>query len=492
MVPRYIAILFFVLVAMSMYMSMEHAYMQSFGVLLWVEWTRYLNITMDIDNAYGVCLFDNNVAVVGEIFGSPGVGLFNRSSGSLIGLWRGMVGGVFVDCVSVGGKLYVVGYDSSSGNGYIYVFDDKLNVVKSIEIPGVSLYSIVYSDGYIYAGGSKGSFGYIEKRSLDLDLVKSIEIKTEDVWSSGEINAIGINPATDDVWVVGFYTDSKNIGHSLIAILNKDLEIVKQIDYSALDKNYMFTPYSITFDENGYAYVSCFGVAKFDPSGNLDKYISYPISMAGSKIVYVNGYLYVFEQRFLGNSNKHVVDVLDKDLNMLSLYVLSSNIEADSLFGRGKAVANGSNIYVAGYDYAYGKTNTRWVIYSISTLYPVQQTVMTKTITSTAIQTISIPITITTTSISPTTITSIVTTTISTAITSAERTITITTTATVTAPTTLTETILTTFISPTTITTTVTTTIKEAVIPTEYVVAIVIAVVVLAIAMVYILRLRKK
>jgi len=488
MVPRYIVTLVFVLVVISMYMSIDRTYMQSSGVLLWVEWVRYLNVTMDIDNAYGVCLFGNNVAVVGEIFGSPGVGLFNRSSGSLIGLWRGMVGSVFVDCVSVGGKLYAVGYDSSSGNGYIYVFDDKLNVVKSIEISGVSLYSIVYSDGYIYAGGSKGFFGYIEKRSLDLDLVKSIEIKT-DVWSSGEINAIGINPATGDVWAVGFYSDSKNIGHSLIAILNKDLEIVKQIDYSALDKNYMFTPYSITFDENGYAYISCFGIAKFDPSGNLDKYISYPISMAGSKIVYVNGYLYVFEQRFLGNSNKHVVNVLDKDLNMLSLYVLSNNIEADSLFGRGKAVVNGSNIYVAGYDYAYGKTNTRWVIYSISTMYPVQQTVVTKTITFTAIQTISIPITIATTYISPTTTTSIVTTTItSTATTSMERTITITTTTITTVHTTLTETILTTSISPATITTTV----KETVISIESVAIIVIAIVILAIATVYILRMRKK
>jgi len=59
-------------------------------------------------------------------------------------------------------------------------------------------------------GIARTFFGYIEKRSLDLDLVKSIEIKTY-VWSSGEINVIGINSATSDVWTVGLITFTETV-----------------------------------------------------------------------------------------------------------------------------------------------------------------------------------------------------------------------------------------------------------------------------------------
>jgi len=56
--------------------------------------------------------------------------------------------------------------------------------------------------------------------------------------------------------------------------------------------------------------------------------------------------------------------IMNNNIYSLAKYVLSSNIEAGSTFDLGKHIFDGSNIYVAGYDYTTMGGNSRWVIYS--------------------------------------------------------------------------------------------------------------------------------
>jgi len=488
-------------------------YPETPNVLAPIQWVKYIDLTEGGDYAYGSCLFSGYIAVVGVANDTPAIVLLNMSTGDVVDMWRGDRIETFINCISIGDLLYVVGHENRfiPSYGVIYVFDKNLNVVRRIEIPDTPLYTITYSNGYIYIGGCtrididldghNEDVWYIEKRSLDLNPISNKVVYIPN-WNWGYPYDIGVNPLNKNIWVVGYYIDYDYSVHSLAILLDENFNVVKYIDYPPNYEHYLGYLYAIDFDASGNAYiVASNSIAKMNPNGSIVDLNKEIWGTHNAKIVYTENLIYIFRDEYTGTYERHNMYIMNNNMYSLVKYILSSNIEADSLFGIGKAVINGSNIYVAGYDYATIGGNSRWVIYSISTIQPVQQTVTTKTITSTITQTISMPTTITTTYISPTTITSIVTTTItSTAIASVERTITTTTTATVTAPTTIKETVLTTSISPTTITTTaiatqtitalrttqttVTTTIKEAVIPPETIgiIAMTIAVIVIIIA----------
>jgi len=335
-----------------------------------IKWVKYINPTNIIDFAFGTCVFRGYIAVVGIADHYPYIVLLDRDSGDIVREWIGGEIGGFYNCVSIGDKLYVVG--TLSPRGVIYVFDENLNIVKTANsINNYTGYkSIIYDGSYIYIGGESskdvnndGNIEYIwliEKRTVDLNLVSFKEIYL-DSWKGGFLLDMDVNPVTGDIWVVGryyVYVNRTEIGHSLIAILNNNLNSVKLIDYPVGHENYLDWPYGICFDSNGYAYVTGLGVAKFDLHGKLvaiNRKLDY-----SRKILCIGNSIYVFRHPFL--------TVLDNNLNIVDEYVLSRNVDANvtSSFMEGKASFDGKNIYVAGVDRALGWYNLRIVVYSIA------------------------------------------------------------------------------------------------------------------------------
>ncbi|ADM27634.1 Nitrous oxidase accessory protein [Ignisphaera aggregans DSM 17230] len=353
-----------------------------------IKWVKYINPTDKDDGAYGTCIFGDYIAVVGRIEYNytpsniaphPYIVLLDRDSGEIVREWIGEEIGGFANCISIGDKLYVVG--STDSRGVIYVFDENLNIVDKVMNSYSSVYeSIVYGGSYIYIGGVilkdvDGDEIYefvwlVEKRTVDLDLVSSREIYPGPRYS-GYLYDIDVNSVTGDIWAVGWYYTYINqtfIGYPLIAILNNNLNNVKLIDYPEEHKNYLGELISICFDNNGYAYIAAnYGVAKFDPRGNLvtvnKKYYSRMILCIGNKI-------YIFRDPYIYGYSRHVLTALDNNLNLVDEYVLSRDIDANSYFWPGKASFDGESIYVAGVDRALGENNWRIVVYSIAVEQP--------------------------------------------------------------------------------------------------------------------------
>jgi len=81
-----------------------------------------------------------------------------------------------------------------------------------------------------------------------------------------------------------------------------------------------------------------------------------------TKIIYVNGYIYVFGNMYIGDfDRRQVLYILDSELNLLTTVVLSNH---DSWFFAGRPSFDGREIYVAGTYDAGGKWG--WVVYAIS------------------------------------------------------------------------------------------------------------------------------
>jgi len=82
-----------------------------------IRWTKYIDPTEGEDVAHGSCVFDDYIAVVGEIDvdrtypgrGRPYVVLLRKSDGGVVREWIGSERATFINCISVGGKLYTVG-----------------------------------------------------------------------------------------------------------------------------------------------------------------------------------------------------------------------------------------------------------------------------------------------------------------------------------------------------------------------------------------------
>jgi len=75
--------------------------------------------------------------------------------------------------------------------------------------------------------------------------------------------------------------------HSLAIILDKNLNIVKYIDYPINYKYYLGSLYAIDLDASGNAYiVGLNGIAKMDPNGNIVDLNTEIWGIYGAKIVY--------------------------------------------------------------------------------------------------------------------------------------------------------------------------------------------------------------
>jgi len=343
-----------------------------------VNWVQYINPSGKDDVAFGSCLFDDYLAVVGfidgewgEIVGRQFVALLNRTTGEVIKTWEGG-DGRFYNCLPVGDRLYAVGRNET------YAFDRDLNVVKKVEVDLVPR-AVAFDGSYLYIAGiilrdvdgdgDSEVIWRIEKRTLDLDLVAYREFYRE--WDKAyrygsDAYDIAINPATGELWVVGEWDDrtagiSGNV-HSLLVIFDRELNVTRAVEYPWWHENYLGELNGVYFDEEGNAYVvGDDGVAKFDRSGNV---LAVNRKVEGNKIACVGGRVYVFDERYMDGYQRHVLYLIDERLNLLGEYVLSRDVEANSYFFIGKPAFDGRSLYVAGYDYALGRS--RIVVYSIS------------------------------------------------------------------------------------------------------------------------------
>jgi len=344
-----------------------------------VNWIQYINQTDGSYNAYGVCTFGEYLAVVGYKYnGGCFVALLDKATGEVVKTWRENIG-MFYNCLSIGDRLYVV------GNCGMYVFDKGLNVVKS---SGIYFPTAISFDGsYLYLAGNrwrdvdgdgvKDPIWRIEKRTLELDLVAYKEYYRE--WDKAyehepDVYDIAVNPATGDLWLVGklslFNRTARRyvLEYSLLVIFDKGLDVKRVVEYPLRLEGYLRWLNGICFDGGGNAYVVDWkGVAKFDKNGNV---LAMNEEVRGLKIACVGGRVYVFGEKPVGNYGRHVLYVLDEDLNPMGELILSKNVEGDSFFWRGRPAFDGRNLYVAGFDYK------RSIIYSISLSLPTVRVVV--------------------------------------------------------------------------------------------------------------------
>jgi len=364
------------IVVLALLLAIPHADTQAQNqVEVKTRWVAYINPTDGKDFASGVCVFGDYIVVVGAAeLHKPYVALLRKSDGGVVREWTGSEWEVFYDCISIGGKLYVIG-DTHVGSlyGVIYVFDENLNVLAKVRSERPSGYSsLAYDSKALYVGGWTYGYAYgeewiwiVEKRALDVSIssVKSKKIHF-DSWTRGWINDIGVDPSTGRVWAVGWYQDLGYGYHSLIVILDSDLRELKVIDYPQGSEEYLGAFNGIAFNGR-YVYISgSEGVAKFTVDGEL-----VAINRDGKardKIVYGYNYLYIFGGDRIEGYDRPVLYIHDTDLNLVKSYVLGENINALSDFYIGRPVLEGNNIYVAGYDYALGERNSRVVVHSLS------------------------------------------------------------------------------------------------------------------------------
>jgi len=334
-----------------------------------VNWVKYIKLSGGRDYACGTCIFGDYLAVVGYANWHPSLILLDRSTGYIIRKWVGEDYGIFCNCFSTGNTLYAV-----STKGAIYAFDKDLNLLSKARGPSNSRFSsITYDSEYLYIGGyiwkdinldgKDEEICYIEKRTKNLELISYKELYTRN-WKDGYIYDLGINPTTGELWAVGGYEDTSNRTHSLIVIFDKELRELKRIDYPYGNEYYLDWLFGICFDDIGNAYIGgCDGVAKFDKYGNVINIIK--VNKYAVKITCINGLVYTFDFEYIDNYWRHVLYILDSELNMIEKHVLSENVNADSLFLKGRPCFDGKNVYVAGFDYALGNYS-RWAVYSLA------------------------------------------------------------------------------------------------------------------------------
>jgi len=338
-----------------------------------VSWVKYLKLSGGNDLAHGTCTFGDYLAVVGKADNHPALVLLDKSTGEVVKKWVSGEYGVLFNCLSVGDALYTAGFTWSRGTeeGIIYAFDKDLNVIGTAYNPRTSYYyAIIYDGEFLYSSGNiyedidgdgkVEEVWYIEKRTKSLELVKSRELYAGG-WKSGLISpSVGINPATGELWAVGYYYS--NTTRSLIVIFDRELRELRRVDYPIGRGTATISHIGICFDNIGNVFVAgWYGVANFDKSGRILK-VNEDIS-SSDKIICANGLVYVFSNIYV----RHFLDILDSGLNLVETHVLSKNVNASltaSFFPDGKPCFDGRNIYVAGIDNMLG--NYRWVIYSIT------------------------------------------------------------------------------------------------------------------------------
>lgn len=307
-----------------------------------------------------------------------------KSGGELVKAWIYSPSHVkdFYDCIAVNDLIYVVGYYRSSEHSLEWVvaaLDTDLRLVKIGKSDLLEPYSVAYrvtSDGeYLYVAGLSGSSSSVkwrvEKRVIDdLSIIKSHVSEPAGGTYFVSVNDVGVNPVTSHVWVVEYSVGDDDV-IDRIEILSRDLEPIRVLekvgtappttfrDREHLDYVGGELTSTLTFDEEGFAYIGGFGyVAKYDMYGNRIKKVRHEGRLKKSS--YINGRIYVAGERVVEGRVTHFISVFDRELSLLDEVDLSNEVDTnpDSRPGD-KIFYDESNLYLAE-DFQHG-----WVVYSI-------------------------------------------------------------------------------------------------------------------------------
>jgi len=342
-----------------------------------VRWLVKEDMSEGWDTGFGACVAGDYVYIVGN--SAPGgdkefrIEMRDRASGELVKAWAYNPSegkDLLHDCLVIGDKLYVVGADEKPGNSewILLVFDLDLNPIANVTSnPSDELdyAQSITSDGeYLYIAGNAGGKWRIERRRLDLSLVKAY---TYDPSKGVDfIRSIAINPATGELWAVGAASIAAKAELAwYIEIYDKDLNRVGKIE-----PDIKGAASSVAFDEEGYAYlVGENGIAKFDRRGGLVKVNR---EYNGSKAFYHGGYLYVASavSPVAGPWTappRHALLIFDKDLNLVREVILS---DEEGYFPIGKMGFDGESLFIAG-NYKIAEGNAGWIVFSVTIAAPV-------------------------------------------------------------------------------------------------------------------------
>jgi hypothetical protein len=252
------------------------------------------------------------------------------------------------DCIIINDRLYAV-----SISWDILVFDLNLNLLSIVKRRAYNLglvFSTTSYNNYLYIAGSGWR---IEKwRIDDLVLVKEYVLKPD----SGKYDAhdIGINPATEQIWVIGeevYYNSFR------AEILDLDLNLLKVIGENGTPKAsgplfYLFIIFKeivITFSEDGYAYIGGGqSIFKYDKDGNMVRLKM--TSHWNNKLLYANGYLYVAGEEFIEGYFRPVLYIYDRELNQIDRIILSWDLNVRASFLWSDMIFDGKSLYITGWE----------------------------------------------------------------------------------------------------------------------------------------------
>jgi len=330
------------------------------GVSISVAWVGSSKRIMHSDvKGLGVRVFGDYVAVTGYVRdysknkSSTYLMLFRKSDGLKV-RELAIGDGYLYNCISIGDRLYVAGSP-------LYVLDADLRVLRKIDGEYTSL---AYDGKALYLVGSGWR---IEKRDpVNLSLIAANKLRLNS--SSGALYDVGVDPATGRIWAVGYYVGNSSKYHSLIVIFDKDLNIVKTIDYPKGTEDYLGVLYGVAFDGSNVYVVGEYGTAKFDPDGELvgvarARRDIFGRGEVGLKIACGYGYVFVIAAETNGFTEvNHIVKILDANLSVVgntSLNRIGTLIYGVHM-GAGRPVLDGNTLYVAGYEEDISG-NMKWI-----------------------------------------------------------------------------------------------------------------------------------
>jgi len=237
------------------------------AVQIW--WSPYVKIHY-WDEVDDICKVGNTVVAVGHVYA-----LIDAERGRLV---KNETKGVrYTHCVAVGDTVYAIGIrgDPSQPREVKLYAIKNVTVVKAVDLAAPA--GGLATDGrYLYLA-LNGKRVRMEKRTLDLELVKYVEL------DSGVVHDVIVHPTTGDIWLSG------SIGGPTIVILDKSLEVKKitkipnttviATEFGSTYKERVTpTPYYMCVDREGYVYAGADAgfitrrkgfLLKFDHGGRL-------------------------------------------------------------------------------------------------------------------------------------------------------------------------------------------------------------------------------
>ncbi|MFN4046081.1 MAG: hypothetical protein ACK4H7_01915, partial [Acidilobaceae archaeon] len=283
------------------------------------------------DSAQASCLAGEYVVVAGSD-SSPGNSQFRvearfKSNGSLVfHVVRDLSSDneYLSDCVSVGGRVFVVGAkpEPIPPKAYMAVLDvDSRDFsIKELGWFGLSS-SIAYDGSYVYVGGGDADLSKL-LLVFRVDKFDPSSLSRVAYYKSGGLSehhsavvGMGINVKTGHLWLVGVARKDSTDRWWVEVIDRGSMRLVKSVDL-----NIPGWATGVTSDSEGNVYiVGDRGViVKLDSEGRFVKRVERP-GAAFYKILFYEGALLILGHEKTANYYRHIVYVFDLDLNLINI-----------------------------------------------------------------------------------------------------------------------------------------------------------------------------